>query len=134
MRWPVRRERDGRKDDPNQQSRFEGTEGARPEDGPPITAPEHVLRQAECGECGDDQESRDRAGRCVVRDEPYGDDGKHGEPDAKMESETCLLRIGHRPVDARLRRSLTPCAPNPRAHPSSVPPSRGARYPGPSTT
>src|SRR5262245_4697062 len=26
---------------------------------------------------------------------------KHGKPDAKMEAETVLLRIGYRPVDAR---------------------------------
>ena len=56
--------------------------------------------QAECGERCDDQESRNRAGRCVIRDERRGHDGEQGEPDAKMELETVLLRIGDRPVDA----------------------------------
>jgi len=37
---------------------------------------------------------------CVIRDERHGHDGEQGEPDAKMEPETVLLRIGHRPVDA----------------------------------
>src|SRR2546426_1349575 len=50
-----------------------------------------------------------------------------------MEAETALLRIGHRPVDARLRRSLTPCTPKPRPYPSSAAPNPGARSLGAST-
>jgi hypothetical protein len=50
-----------------------------------------------------------------------------------VKPETVPLGIGHRPVDARLRESLTPWTPNPRRQRSSVASSPGAHDPGAST-
>src|SRR5262249_35455238 len=109
---------------------FEDSENTRPEDGPPIAAPEQILHHAGCGKCRDDEEAWNRSRGCVVRNERHGHDGEQGEPDAEMELETLRLGIGRRPFDAW--RSLTPCKARPR--PSSVVPQPGARDPGPSTT
>src|SRR5215467_9671207 len=97
---PARGERNRRQDDPDQECPFEDSENTGPEDGPPIAAPEQILHHAGCGKCRDDEEAWNRSGGCVVRNERHGHDGEQGEPDAEMESETLLLGIGHRPVDA----------------------------------